>query len=126
MTVALQFHKVLNIRRSESNARLRCTLGDKATISRLARAKIPLIKTWPTRNTRKRTTYEARQDATLAGVWLWLFGEHPAMTKGETLACYNPASPACYKPPSVTALSSAAATTKERAGSIPSRETHVR
>ena len=38
----------------------------------------------------------------LAGVWLWLFGEHPAMTKGETLACYNPASPACYKPPSVT------------------------
>ena len=60
----------------------------------------------------------------LAGVWLWLFGEHPAMTKGETLACYNPASPACYKPPSVTALSSAAATTKERAGSIPSRETH--
>ena len=52
----------------------------------------------------------------LAGVWLWLFGEHPAMTKGETLACYNPASPACYKPPSVTALSSAAATTKERAG----------
>ena len=79
----------------------------KATISRLARAKMPTDQDLGHGNTRKRTTYEARQDATLAGVWLWLFGEHPAMTKGETLACYNPASPACYKPPSVTALSSA-------------------
>ena len=36
----------------------------------------------------------------------------------------QPCSLTCYKSPSVTALSSAAATAKERAGSIPSRKTH--
>jgi hypothetical protein len=61
---------------------------------------------------------KARSDA-CTGVWLSLALLSPAMTEGETLARYNPASSACYKPLSVTALSSAAATTKERAGSIP-------
>ena len=66
----LQFHKVLNIRRSESNS-FQCTLGGKGTLSGLALAKIPpmgLIAHTEYAKARYIRS-KARRDA-CAGLWL--------------------------------------------------------
>src|SRR4029077_17584124 len=66
----LQFHKVLNIRRSESNS-FRCTLAEKATLSGLALAKIPLMGLIAHTEYAKARYIrsKARRDA-CAGLWL--------------------------------------------------------
>jgi hypothetical protein len=56
-----------------------------------------------------------------------LFCFQPGVPVSRRLASsrlLQPCSLACYKPPSVTALSSAAASTKQRAGSIPNALPH--
>src|SRR6478735_3819610 len=106
----LQCHKVLSIRRSESNVCFDAHLGQGKANPVEQLRKSHRSRLWA--NGMRKSVLHTKQGRTrrLPGVWLWLFGEHPAKTKGETLACYNPASSACYKPPAVTALSSAAAT----------------
>ena len=63
---------------------LRCTLGDKATLSGLALAKDPPIETLGDTEYAKARYIRSKHGVTLArGVWLC---QHRAMTKGDTLA----------------------------------------